>query len=60
LFSTSFNEELRNQYTNFRAAVYDFGQQHNIFEQYDLEPIDNDEVFGPLKFLDFPFHKRVL
>jgi hypothetical protein len=53
-------KELRNQYVVFRAAVREFGRGHNILEQRDLEPIENEQEFGSLRFLDYPFDERDL
>jgi hypothetical protein len=51
---------LRDQYAAFRAKVREFGRSHNILEQHDLEPIDGEEVFGPLKMHDYPINERDL
>jgi hypothetical protein len=57
---TCFRKVLRNQYADFRAAVREFGRGYNILEQHDLELIDAEEVFGPLKFHDYPINERDL
>jgi hypothetical protein len=51
---------LRDQYAAFRTTVHKFGRNHNILEQHDLEPIDAEEIFGPLKLHDYPINERDL
>jgi hypothetical protein len=57
---TCFYKELRIQYTNFLAAIREFGRCHNILEQHNLEPIDNEEEFCPLLFYYYPVNERDL